>query len=442
MADLERMQRDKATILAIIKYVLIAVLATGAVYYGFRLFWILLPFVFGFILARVSAGIVIALKNLQYGWRQRRRNRQQAKKAGESAGDALPPEGPDGQAAVPESEIPAETANPATRKKQGRYPQGLARSRQDKRLTMAVYVLLIIAFVGLFVGVIIAGISQLRALANYLPNLFRDTDLTRRLIDYVAGLSDRLGGILQANQLTFLENELANLQTRLLSSVPGLVAAILNWIGVFAANLPIVFFIIIVVIMSGYYFITDSRSLYIFMRRNITSKVFREKSIRLVNTLSTTLFRVIGGYVFLLLITFMMALAGLLIIKMPYAVIFAMIAAIVDFLPVLGLSATMIPIAIYMFVNGNIIGGIGALIVLAVMTLIRRVIEPAILGNAMSLHPMATLVSMIVGIALYGITGIIVGPIILVVAKEVLALFGIDEKLRNILGDILNKVSS
>ena len=125
---------------------------------------------------------------------------------------------------------------------------------------------------------------------------------------------------------------------------------------------------------------------------------------------------------------------------MPYAVILALVAAIVDFLPVLGLSATMIPIAIYLFINGQIWAGIGALIIFFVVTMIRRFIEPPILGNALRLHPMATLFSMIVGVAIYGLGGILVGPVIMVIAKEIFSQFGFDTKLRRITGDLLTRI--
>jgi sporulation integral membrane protein YtvI len=428
MSNPERMQHDKATILSIIKYFLISIVAVIFIYAGFRLFVILLPFVFGFILARLSIAVVTAAKNQVYGIGQFLRRRRERKSA--PAPEPAP---------APETQ---KAALPAVRRKLGRYPQGLARSRSEKRLIIVVYVLLIVLIFGMFVGVIVAGVGQLRSLAAYLPDLFSNTDFFLRIVDYLESLSSRLGGFIPPQYLSMLETELANLQQRILQEVPRVVTAILNGLASFAGNLPIIFFVIVVTIMSGYYFIADSRNMYIFMRRNVISKQFREKTVRLINTLFSTLFRVIGGYLFLLILTFAMALAGLLLIRMPYAVIIALVAAIVDFLPVLGLSATMIPVAIYWFINGQIWQGLGALIVLAVMTMIRRVIEPAVLGNAMRLHPMATLASMIVGIAVYGIAGILIGPIIMVIAKEILSLYGIDNKLRTFFGDILNRFST
>jgi predicted PurR-regulated permease PerM len=136
-----------------------------------------------------------------------------------------------------------------------------------------------------------------------------------------------------------------------------------------------------------------------------------------------------------------MALGGLLIIKMPYPVIFALVLAIVDLLPVLGIGTTLVPIAIYMFAIGNIIGGIGALVLLAIMIVVRRVIEPPILGSAMRLHPMATLVAMIIGVGIYGLGGLIIGPFVFVIMREIMVHFGIDQRLRDMIGRLLNRVS-
>ncbi len=422
MGQPDRMMHDKATILAIIKYFLITAVVLLLIYLGFRIFAILLPFVFGFILARLAIAIVTSAKNLVYDLGEGRKKRRAKRELPQTA----------------ETSSAAQTG----RRKLGRYPQGLARSRGEKRLIIFVYILLIILIIGLFVGIILAVISQLRSLAAYLPVIFNDMDIFRRVIDYLENLSEKLGGLIQPQQLEMLENELVRLQQNLLQKVPEIVAAILNGIAGFAANLPLILFAVVVAIMSGYYFIADSRSMYVFLRRNVISKQFRETTVRLINTLFSTLFRVIGGYLLLLIVTFIMALVGLLIIRMPYAVIIALVASIVDFLPVLGLGATLIPVALYLFLQGQLLSGLGALILLGVMTLVRRVIEPPILGNAMRLHPMATLASMIIGIAVYGVAGILFGPIIMVIGKEVLTLYGIDTKLRAFLGDLLNRIST
>jgi sporulation integral membrane protein YtvI len=425
--DLDSIQRDKATILAIIKYLLIAGIAVAVFYAGFWLFGILLPFVFGFVLAQVANRLSSFILSVLYTIRHHRQPKRAAPAAAQPAA----------------ARTPAKAASPGApvRHKHRTYPHGLVRSRSETRLAIVIYFVEVIGLIVLVFFIVSGSISQLRALARYLPEFLKTTDLPGTVVSYLQNLSNSLGGLLPADFMQALSAELADLQVRLLQAVPDIAANILKYLASFVAFLPVLLFVIIVVIMSGYYFTAQSRFLYTFVRRNITSKSFREKSVRLVSTLSTTLFRVFGGYVFLLLVTFIMALAGLLIIKMPYPVIFAIILALVDLLPVLGIGTTMIPIAIYMFVSGSLFGGIGALVLLALMIFVRRVIEPPVLGNALKLHPMATLVSMIVGYGVYGLGGIILGPIIFVVGREIMVRFEFDSKLRDMVRRVLDKIS-
>lgn len=395
MTDPERIQRDKAAILAIIKFALYALIAAGVIYYGFRLLWILFPFVIGFILAKVASLLARRWLDLTYRLKTR---------------------------------------------KKGHYPRGLALSKRDIKTALVFYSLEVIAVIALLIGVIIASYNQLRSLALFLPRFVAESDLGNRLTLLISQLSERLGGVFQAEFLAEINLQLDALKQRLLAAVPDIASAILSGLGSVASYLPVFFMIVIVVIMSGYYFIADSRRIFLFIRRNITSAPFRQKTLRLVDSLSSTLFRVIGGYLFLLILTFIEALAGLIIIGMPYAVVIAMVVAVVDFLPVLGIGATLIPVSAYLFINGNIWGGVGALVLLAIMSLVRRIIEPPVLGNAMSLHPLATLAAMIVGIALYGIGGIILGPVILVIAKEIITFYGFDQKIRTFFGDLTEKI--
>ncbi|MDD2534241.1 MAG: AI-2E family transporter [Eubacteriales bacterium] len=402
MPEMNKMQRDQATILAIIKYVLITALVIGVVLLSFKLFYLLLPFLAGLVLARTS----IAVANRIH-----------------------PPRNPFKKQSG---------ANPV--KEATDIEIGAPVALLNVKWAITVYTFLVIGLIALLAGVIFASITQLRELAAYIPQFFSSVNLSTALIAPLKGLESLLGGFVPIDAIAMIEQALIDWQNGLVDAIPSMASAMLNSVGIFVGNLPAIFLAIIVILLSGYYFITDSANLYRFLDRSLNNKKFLAKSINLFNILSKTLLRVIGGYMLLLIITFVMALIGLLIIKMPYAVIFALVAAIIDFLPVLGISATMIPIAIYMVLNGQLWAGIGAIITLVVITLVRRFIEPPILGNALRLHPMATLFSMIVGVAFYGFSGILIGPVIMVIAKEIFSEFGFDQRLRQMTGNLLNKL--
>lgn len=130
-----------------------------------------------------------------------------------------------------------------------------------------------------------------------------------------------------------------------------------------------------------------------------------------------------------------------MIAGVPYAVILALITAVLDFMPVLGVSATMVPVMIYLGLQGNFTGVLILIIGMAIITVIRRFIEPPILGKSMHMHPLATLFAMIFGVAVWGAIGFLMGPVVLLVVQEAIKGFALDKKLRVFAGNILNKFS-
>jgi predicted PurR-regulated permease PerM len=64
--------------------------------------------------------------------------------------------------------------------------------------------------------------------------------------------------------------------------------------------------------------------------------------------------------------------------------------------------------------------GFGILILLLIITVIRHIIEPKIVGKSLGIHPILTLASLYIGFNVYGIVGMIFFPIIMMIifAKE------------------------
>ena len=73
----------------------------------------------------------------------------------------------------------------------------------------------------------------------------------------------------------------------------------------------------------------------------------------------------------------------------------------------------MIPWGVVALVMGDIKMGILLLVVYLVVTIVRNIIEPRIVGGELGLHPLVTLVSMFVGVNLAGVIGLFGFPIVL-----------------------------
>lgn len=126
----------------------------------------------------------------------------------------------------------------------------------------------------------------------------------------------------------------------------------------------------------------------------------------------------------LILISFIISLIGLTLFKfiglnVPFPLLSALGIAFVDALPILGSSTIMIPWAIIEAINGDIVLGISIIILLGIMAIVRNILEPKMVSKHIGIHPVFTLIAMYTGNKLIGITGMIIGPILLIVLKEI-----------------------
>ncbi|WP_210364744.1 sporulation integral membrane protein YtvI [Bacillus sp. REN3] len=119
--------------------------------------------------------------------------------------------------------------------------------------------------------------------------------------------------------------------------------------------------------------------------------------------------------VILSFVTFLMAAAGLSILGVKYTLLLSLLIVVVDILPILGTGSVLVPWAVIVILQGNNFLGIGLIILFLVITVVRRVIEPKIYSTSLGISPLATLVSMYIGLKLMGLAGIFVGPILVII---------------------------
>ena len=89
--------------------------------------------------------------------------------------------------------------------------------------------------------------------------------------------------------------------------------------------------------------------------------------------------------------------------------------AVFDILPILGTGGILLPWAAVLFVMGNKPLAAGILILYVIITVIRNIVEPKIVGKQIGLHPLVTLMAMFLGLKTFGIIGMIVLPVSLAV---------------------------
>jgi len=196
---------------------------------------------------------------------------------------------------------------------------------------------------------------------------------------------------------------------------------------------------VVIFIMAAYFITADYSRLSAQFRKIIGSRVYGGYDM----VRSATVFalgRYIRAQLLLALIAFCYMLAGLLILRQDYALVIALILAIIDFLPFLGTAVILVPWGIICIVGNFTYKGFFLLALSASFFIVRRLLEPKIVSQQTGLSPLATLFSIYAGMKLGGVWGMIGGPIIAMVAVNVYkaGIFdGITKDAKDVAADIM-----
>ena len=79
----------------------------------------------------------------------------------------------------------------------------------------------------------------------------------------------------------------------------------------------------------------------------------------------------------------------------------------------------MLPWAIISACNGDLKLAIAILVLWIVMSLVRQFLEPKLVSSNLGIHPIFTLIAMYTGFKFIGVIGMLVGPIILIIIKNI-----------------------
>ena len=127
-------------------------------------------------------------------------------------------------------------------------------------------------------------------------------------------------------------------------------------------------------------------------------------------------------------LTFAEIFIGLSILKVKYAFLIALGVAVIDILPVFGTGIVLIPWAICAWLLQDMRLGLGLVVLYGVVTIVRQIAEPHVIGTSIGLHPAAALFSSYVGLKLFGFLGMILGPAAAFVIFEVINERGVDKR--------------
>lgn len=209
---------------------------------------------------------------------------------------------------------------------------------------------------------------------------------------------------------------------------------LLNWITTFTTNfltntlqkvtlIPVAFIYITITILSTYFLCADKFYILDQIEHHIP-RLWVKRFIKHLREITSVLGNYLKAEATLIIISFFIVLIGLYIgkftgLKIEYPLLCALGIAFVDALPILGSGTVMLPWSVFSFIDNNVSLGL-LLIGLYVFTLVvRQMVEPRLVSNKIGIHPIFTLIAMYTGFKLTGVIGLFLGPIILIILKNI-----------------------
>ncbi len=276
-------------------------------------------------------------------------------------------------------------------------------------VSITVLFFLLIASLGivLFDRAFDAVMSFVRAL----PGLWSDTLMPAlKVVGY--DLAEKLA---QMNvDISFSVDELL---APLGTSITSLSTKLVGMAGNFAFSLPSALISVIICIVSTLFMLFDWDKMVGFVELQIPDSK-RDLVRKVVRQSNATIRQFIVSYGLILLITFSELSVGFTIIGFKNAFLLAALISVFDILPVVGCGGVLIPWMLISFIIGNNWAGIGLGLLYIVITIVRNIIEPKIVGKQVGLHPLVTLMSMVIGSSLMGGVGLFGLPITLAVINK------------------------
>lgn len=200
-------------------------------------------------------------------------------------------------------------------------------------------------------------------------------------------------------------------------AINGLSVPTVTAVGNFAKNIPSILIGTIMCLLSSYFFVAEKDNVGRFLRKYLPEG-FREKW----KVLSSSLAGAVGGYFKaqckIEIWIYLILLLGLWILKVDYALLIALLIAVLDFLPIFGTGAILWPWAVIELLAGDYRMALSLMIMWGVAQLLRQIIQPKIVGDSIGMPPIPTLFLLFIGYKVGSVIGIILAvPVGIVVVN-------------------------
>ena len=286
---------------------------------------------------------------------------------------------------------------------------------------MSSIIIFIIVF-SIIIGVITWGIiSLISESTNLLQTLNIYIDKAYTQIQDVIGKLEITKISISNNVLDIAQNASRELLLKISTWLTQFLTKLINIV----TSIPVMGIYTVITILSVYFICTDKIYILDLMEHHMPKKWVQK-----IGTHIKEISKSLGGYLkaeaILVLVSFAISVIGLYFFKfigmnIKYPLLIALGIGFVDALPILGSGTVMLPWAIISALNGDLKLGIAVIVLWIIMSIVRQILEPKIVSGKIGIHPIFTLIAMYTGFKIIGVMGMLVGPIVLIILKNIFA---------------------
>lgn len=219
---------------------------------------------------------------------------------------------------------------------------------------------------------------------------------------------------LNPSQQEAIDHNIQELSNHIASSGASLLKDILLFIPEFITALPQSLTTFIIIVIATFLITNDWDRIMEWIQNKLPSKIDRASK-EMLNHLKRSLFGFLKAQSTLVLISGLIIYIGLLLLDINHAITITLFAIMSDLLPLVGTGLIFIPWIIYLFLTAHYSLTIGLTILYMVTIVARQILEPKILSNHMGLNPLLALITLFISIQLWGVTGIVLTPFIMII---------------------------
>ena len=190
---------------------------------------------------------------------------------------------------------------------------------------------------------------------------------------------------------------------------------VLSFAGSILTQVPDRAFTLFTAIISGFMISAKLPKLKALVKEQLSRKNFKAV-LSFLKNFRNTLGRWLLAQLKLTCVTLLILMLGFIVLKIPYAPIWAAAVAFLDALPILGTGAVLIPWSIISFLRADTVKALGLLALYICAMATRSVLEPRLIGRQLGLDPLLTLAAIYAGYRLWGFGGMILSPLLAVTA--------------------------